>query len=48
MFKTLMNRFEQGYRTSAYPKAKIELPSRYRGRPAIDAQAPADLYEDLA
>ena len=43
MLKTLQNRFEQGYRTSAYPKQKIELPARYRGRPVIKADAPPQL-----
>jgi Ni,Fe-hydrogenase III small subunit len=35
MLKTLRNRFEQGYRTSTYPKTPIELPPRYRGLPEI-------------
>ncbi|MGD9216015.1 MAG: NADH-quinone oxidoreductase subunit NuoB [Desulfobacteraceae bacterium] len=43
MLNTLKNRFEQGYRTSAYPKTTIELPQRYRGIPSVDAAAPADL-----
>jgi len=43
MLKTLKNRFEQGYRTSAYPKVSIELPARYRGRPVINPDAPAEL-----
>jgi Ni,Fe-hydrogenase III small subunit/NAD-dependent dihydropyrimidine dehydrogenase PreA subunit len=43
MLKTLKNRFEQGCRTSAYPKVKIELPARYRGRPRIQAQASPEL-----
>ncbi len=43
MLKTLKNRFEQGYRTSSYPKTTIELPARYRGRPQVNADAPADL-----
>jgi Ni,Fe-hydrogenase III small subunit len=43
MLNTLKNRFEQGYRTSAYPKVNIELPERYRGIPKIDPTAPADL-----
>ncbi|MBU4316663.1 MAG: hydrogenase [Proteobacteria bacterium] len=35
MLRTLKNRFEQGYRTSAYPKTPIELPQRYRGLPKV-------------
>jgi formate hydrogenlyase subunit 6/NADH:ubiquinone oxidoreductase subunit I len=38
MLNTLKNRFEQGCRTSAYPKTTIELPERYRGQ---HAQPPA-------
>jgi Ni,Fe-hydrogenase III small subunit len=43
MIKTLQNRFEQGYRTSRYPKESIQLPERYRGRPQIVPDAPAEL-----
>ena len=43
MIKTLQNRFEQGYRTSRYPKEPIQLPERYRGRPQIVRDAPAEL-----
>jgi len=43
MLKVLKNRFEQGCRTSAYPKVMIELPARYRGRPQVQADAPAEL-----
>jgi Ni,Fe-hydrogenase III small subunit len=43
MLKTLKNRFEQGYRTSPYPNATIELPKRYRGRPQIHAGAPDEM-----
>lgn len=43
MLSTLKNRFEQGHRTSAYPKTAIELPERYRGIPKIDTTAPAEL-----
>ena len=35
MLKTLKNRFEQGYRTSSYPKTPVELPGRYRGLPKV-------------
>ncbi len=43
MLKTLKNRFEQGYRTSRYPKESIELPARYRGLPEVNTGAPADI-----
>lgn len=43
MLKVLKNRFEQGCRTSAYPKVKIDLPARYRGRPEVHAEAPPEL-----
>lgn len=43
MLNTLKNRFEQGYRTSAYPRQTIELPARYRGLPQIDRGAPPAL-----
>lgn len=43
MLKTLKNRFEQGYRTSRYPKAPIELPVRYRGLPEVNVDATADI-----
>jgi Ni,Fe-hydrogenase III small subunit len=43
MLKTLKTRYEQGYRTSPYPNASIELPQRYRGRPQIHADAPAEM-----
>jgi len=43
MFTILKNRFEQGYRTSAYPKTPVELAARYRGLPQIIPDAPAEL-----
>jgi Ni,Fe-hydrogenase III small subunit len=48
MIKTLQNRFEQGYRTSRYPKEPIQLPERYRGRPQIVPDAPAELVAQCA
>ena len=48
MIKTLQNRFEQGYRTSRYPKEPIQLPARYRGRPQIAQDAPADVVAHCA
>jgi Ni,Fe-hydrogenase III small subunit/Pyruvate/2-oxoacid:ferredoxin oxidoreductase delta subunit len=37
MFKTLLARARQGYRTGAYPAEEPTLPSLFRGRPEIDA-----------
>ena len=48
MLKTLKNRFEQGYKTSAYPKVPIELPERYRGLPEIHKDVSPDLAEECA
>ena len=48
MIKTLQNRFEQGYRTSRYPKEPIQLPERYRGLPQIVPDAPAELAAQCA
>ncbi|MBU0994594.1 MAG: hydrogenase [Proteobacteria bacterium] len=45
MLNVLKNRFEQGYRTTTYPKTKIELHERYRGRPQVKKDAPPDLIE---
>lgn len=42
MLKILRNRFEQGYRTTRYPKEEITLDPRFRGLPAVNSQcAPA-------
>ena len=43
MLNTLKNRYEQGCRTSAYPKTTIELPVRYRGQPRVRAEASSEL-----
>jgi len=43
MLNTLKNRFEQGCRTTRYPKEKIALWERYRGMPQINTDASADL-----
>ena len=48
MIKVLQNRFEQGYRTSRYPKEPIQLPERYRGRPTIRQDAPNDIIARCA
>ncbi len=48
MLNTLKNRFEQGYRTTAYPKTAIDLPERYRGIPNVDPSATAELASQCA
>ncbi len=48
MLNTLRNRFEQGYRTTKYPKEKIELWKRYRGRPQIQDASPAGMARACA
>jgi formate hydrogenlyase subunit 6/NADH:ubiquinone oxidoreductase subunit I len=48
MLITLKNRFEQGCRTSAYPKTTIELPARYRGQPQVHAEASSELAVECA
>lgn len=48
MLKTLRNRFEQGHRTSRYPKVPIQLPERYRGLPVVNSDSPADMVAGCA
>ncbi len=48
MLNTLKNRFEQGYRTSKYPKEKIELASRYRGLPQVHADVSPEMVAKCA
>jgi len=48
MLSTLKNRFEQGYKTTGYPKTKIELVDRYRGLPEINKDAPSEIIEKCA
>jgi len=48
MLKTLKNRFEQGHRTSRYPKEPIELPASYRGLPQVNGEAPDDMVKACA
>lgn len=43
MLKILKTRFKQGYRTSGYPKVKVDLPPRFRGLPRINPEAPTEL-----
>jgi formate hydrogenlyase subunit 6/NADH:ubiquinone oxidoreductase subunit I len=48
MLNILRNRFEQGYRTNAYPKTPIQLPESYRGRPKVNPETSAGLAERCA
>jgi Ni,Fe-hydrogenase III small subunit len=48
MLNTLKNRFEQGCRTSTYPRTAIDLPERYRGRPLVSRDAPAEMAAQCA
>ena len=48
MLNTLKNRFEQGYRTCGYPKEKVAVFSRYRGKPLIKKDASPDLVASCA
>ncbi|MDL2269782.1 NADH-quinone oxidoreductase subunit NuoB [Desulfosarcina sp. OttesenSCG-928-A07] len=48
MLSILKNRFEQGYRTSGYPKTPVCLPARYRGRPELNMDAPVDVIHACA
>src|ERR1700675_3135057 len=38
MFKALMARARQGYRTAAYPAEEPQLPPLFRGRPIFDRE----------
>ena len=48
MLKVLKNRFEQGCKTSRYPKENVQLLPRYRGRPIVKPDAPAELVSQCA
>lgn len=48
MLHVLKNRFEQGCKTSAYPKGNVQLSPRYRGRPEINSDAPPDVVAACA
>ncbi len=48
MLNTLKNRFEQGYRTCAYPKEKPAVFARYRGKPVIQKGVSKDIVETCA
>ena len=40
MFKALLARARQGYRTANYPAHDPVLPALFRGRPVLDADLP--------
>jgi Ni,Fe-hydrogenase III small subunit/formate hydrogenlyase subunit 6/NADH:ubiquinone oxidoreductase subunit I len=48
MWKVIRNRFEQGCKTSRYPRVPINLYRRYRGRPQINADCPIAVIEQCA
>ena len=48
MLNTLKNRFEQGYRTSGYPKEKPVVFERYRGKPIVEQHASQEIMEACA
>ncbi len=48
MLNTLKNRYEQGYRTCAYPKEKPAVFPRYRGRPVIQQEALPEIVQACA
>ena len=48
MLNVLKNRFEQGCKTSPYPKKDVQLLPRYRGRPEINLHAPAEVANACA
>ncbi len=48
MLNILKNRFEQGCKTSKYPKAPVQLVERYRGLPEIKKDASAEVAKKCA
>jgi len=48
MLNVLKNRFEQGCKTSKYPKENVQLLPRYRGCPAIKTDATDDVVSACA
>ncbi|MCK5838082.1 MAG: NADH-quinone oxidoreductase subunit NuoB [Desulfobacula sp.] len=48
MLNTLKNRFEQGYRTCAYPNEKPAIFERYRGKPMVQKGVAAEIVEMCA
>jgi Ni,Fe-hydrogenase III small subunit len=48
MFKTLLARARQGYRTAGFPAQEPALPALFRGRPELDPQADPDALSRCA
>jgi len=48
MLNTLKNRFEQGHRTTTYPKTRIDLPERFRGLPKVNPDADPRMVRQCA
>ena len=48
MLKTLLNRWEQGYRTNKYPKEGVQIFPRYRGLPKISKDASQEIVDKCA
>ncbi|SDP39023.1 NADH-quinone oxidoreductase subunit B family protein [Desulforhopalus singaporensis] len=48
MLKIIKNRFEQGCKTSEYPKKPISLYRRYRGMPVINGQCSEEIVDRCA
>ena len=48
MLKTILNRIEQGFRTSQYPDKNIFLPTQFRGRPLIKTDCAAEIIKNCA
>jgi formate hydrogenlyase subunit 6/NADH:ubiquinone oxidoreductase subunit I len=48
MLNTLKNRYEQGCRTSTYPKTTITLPEDYCGLPMVSQDAPDEIAAQCA
>jgi Ni,Fe-hydrogenase III small subunit/NAD-dependent dihydropyrimidine dehydrogenase PreA subunit len=45
MIRTLINRFEQGYKTIGYPKKPVTLPREYRGRLEINRSCTREIVD---
>lgn len=48
MLKVFKNKFEQGCKTSAYPKEPVSLYHRYRGMPVINNRCSSDIVRQCA
>src|SRR5437763_10255097 len=48
MFKTLLARARQGYRTTGFPKQEPAMPALFRGRPELDPQTDLGAFRRCA